>query len=112
MKDFIGKAKRTNYHCHKKFKKLTYFDQEKIATEFNQFFANVGSILAKQIAESKNTFESYLVKNSSIIFYKSVLINEFRDASLSLKRNKSPGYAKVFLWIYQKPLILLTIHHS
>ena len=96
-KILLGRLKRTNYHCHKKLKKLTYFDQEKIATEFNQSFANVGSILAKQIAESKNTFESYLVKNSFIIFYKSVLINEFRDASLSLKLNKSPGYAKVFL---------------
>ena len=34
------------------------FDQEKIATEFNRFFANVGSTLAKQIPESENSFES------------------------------------------------------
>ena len=30
-------------------------NQEKIATEFNRFFANFGPILAKQIAENKNT---------------------------------------------------------
>ena len=36
-----------------------------MAPEFNQFFANAGLILAKQIPESENTFESYLFKTSA-----------------------------------------------
>ena len=36
-------------------------------TEFDRFFANVGLILAKQIPERKNTFESYLVKDRMIV---------------------------------------------
>ena len=74
-----------------KVKKSDIFDQEKIAAEFNRFFAKVAPILAKQIPESENTFESYLVKTSTTMQHKSVLINELRDAFFSLKLNKSPG---------------------
>ena len=76
-----------------KVKKSDIFDQEKIAAEFNRFFAKVAPILAKQIPESENTFESYLVKTSTTMQHKSVLINELRDAFFSLKLNKSPGNA-------------------
>ena len=48
-------------------------------------------MLAKQIPESKNTFESYPVKTSAKMQHKSVSINELRDAFFSLKLNKSPG---------------------
>ena len=64
MKYLIGKAKMNKLSLLQKIRvKKTYiFDQEKIATELNRFFANVGPMLAKQIPESKNTFESCLVK--------------------------------------------------
>ena len=56
-----------------------------MAPEFNQFFANAGLILAKQIPESENTFESYLFKTSATMQHKLVSINELRDAFFSLK---------------------------
>ena len=79
-------------------KKAGIFEQEKIATEFNRFFANIGPILAKQIPENVNTFESYLVKTSD----KSVSINELRDVFISLKLNKSPGYDEIIFNIIKK----------
>ena len=84
MKDPLGRLKWTNHRCHKKLKlkKTDIFDQEKIATEFNWFFANVGPILAKQVPESENTFESYLVNSSATTQHKSVSINELRDSFL------------------------------
>ena len=42
-------------------KKTDMFDQEKIVTEFNWFFANVSPMLTKQILESKK----YIWKSSS-----------------------------------------------
>ena len=61
-----------------KVKKTDILDQGKIATEFNQFFPNVGRKLAKQIPECKNTFRSHLLKTSAIMKSKSVSINELR----------------------------------
>ena len=97
MKDLIGKAKMNKSSLPQKIrvKKTDIFDQEKIATEFNRFFGNVGPMLAKQIPESKNTFGSYLVKTSATVQHKSVWINELSDAFFSLKLNKSPGYAYI-----------------
>ena len=83
-------------------KKAGIFEQEKIATEFNRFFANIGPILAKQIPGNENTFESYLVKTSAIKQHKSVSINELRDVFISLKLNKSPGYDEISFNIIKK----------
>ena len=60
MKDLIGKAKMNKSSLPQKFrvKKTDIFDQVKIATEFNRFFANVGPMLA---------FGSYLVKTSATV---------------------------------------------
>ena len=65
MKDLIGKAKMNKSSLATmpqriRVKKTDIFDQKKISTEFNRFFAHVGPMLAKQILESKNTFESVL----------------------------------------------------
>ena len=67
MKVLIGKTKMNKSSLSQKIRvKITdIFDQEKIAVEFNRFFANVGPILAEQVPESENTFESYLVKTST-----------------------------------------------
>ena len=92
MKDLTGKAKTNKSSLPQKIrvKKTDIFDQEKIATEFNQFFANVGPILSNLFLESENTFESYLVKTSATLQHKSVSINESRDAFFYLTLNKSP----------------------
>ena len=92
MKDLIGKAemnKSSQPQKTKVKKKTDIFDKEKIVTEFNRFFANIGPMLTKQIPESKNTFESYLVKTSATMQHKSVSINELRGAFSSFKLNKS-----------------------
>ena len=65
------------------------------ANTATRFFANVGPILVKEITESKNKFESYLVKTSAIMQHKLVLINELRDVFFSLKLNKSPGHDEI-----------------
>ena len=47
MKDLVGKAKMNKSSLPQKIrvkKKTDIFDQEKIVTEFNRFFANVGPI--------------------------------------------------------------------
>ena len=75
MKDLTGKAKTNKSSLPQKLR-VEKTDQGKIATEFNQFFANVGPILSNQFLESENTFESYLVKTSATLQHKSVSINE------------------------------------
>ena len=104
MKDLIGKAKMNKSLFLQKIrvKKLVYLTKKKKAIEFNRFFANVGPILAEQIPESENTFESYLVKTSATMQHKSVSINELRDAFFSLKRNKSPWYDEISFNVVQK----------
>ena len=104
MKDLIRKAKMNKSLLPQKIrvKKTDMFEQEKITTEFNGFFANVDPIRAKQIPESENALESYLVKTSATMQHKSVLINELRDAFLSLKLNKSPGYDEISFNVVRK----------
>ena len=62
MKDLIGKAKMNKSQLPQKIrvKKADIFEQEKIATEFNRFFANIGPMLAKP---SRN--QKYIWKLSS-----------------------------------------------
>ena len=85
-------------------KKTDIFDLEKIATEFNRFVANIGPMVAKQIPERKNAFESYLVKTFATMQHKSVSINELRDAFFPLKLNKSPGYYEISFNVVKKCL--------
>ena len=104
MKDLIRKAKMNKSLLPQKIavKKTDMFEQEKITTELNGFFANIGPILAKQIPESVNALESYVVETSTTMQHKSVLINELRDAFFSLQLNKSPGYDKISFNLVKK----------
>ena len=91
IKVLIGKTKMNKSSLSQKIRvKISdIFDQEKIAIEFNRFFAHVGPILAEQIPESKSTFESYLVKTSTTMQHKSVSINKLRDTFFPFKLNKN-----------------------
>ena len=91
----------TNRRCLKKslLRKLTYFDQKKVGTELNQFFANISPKLAKQ---SKNAFESYSDKIYVTTQHKSVSINDLKDAFFSLKLNKTPEYDAISFNIINK----------
>ena len=104
MKDLIGKAKTNKSLLQQKIrvKKTDIFDKEKIAKKSNRFFANVGRMLAKQITESENTFESYLLKISATMQHKLVSINELKDAFFSLKLYKSPWYDKISFNVVRK----------
>ena len=59
-------------------------------------------MVEKQIPDSKNTFESYLVKTSAKMQHKPVSINELRDVFFSLKLKKSPGYHEVSVNVAKK----------
>ena len=63
----LGRQRWIDHCCQKKseLKKTDIFDLKKIETEFYWFFTNVDPILANQIPESKNTFESCLVKTAA-----------------------------------------------
>ena len=104
MKYLLGKAKINKSSLPQKIRVKTtnIFDQENIVTKFNRFFGNVGPMLAKQIPESKNTFESYLFKTSATMQHNSVSINELRDAFFSLKLSKSPGYDEINFNVVKK----------
>ena len=56
-----------------------------IADAFNNFFTNIGQKLASQIPKSSKTFETYINKVDVIIDSKPLSINEWKDASVSLK---------------------------
>ena len=79
-------------------------------TEFNRFFANAGAMQAKQIPESKNAFESYLVIISAIMQHKPVSINELRDAFFSLYCNNSQGYDEISFNVIKKGFSELCKH--
>ena len=89
MKELIGKAKMNKSSLPQKIriKNTDIFDQEKISTEFNRFFANAGPMLAKQIPEMQ---------------HKSVSVNELRDVFFSLKLNISPGYDEISFNVVKK----------
>ena len=94
MKDLTGEAKMNKPSLLQKqqSEKTDTFDQQKIATKFSQFFANVDPLLANEILESENTSESYLVKTSAIMQHKLASTNELKDAFFSLELNESPRY--------------------
>ena len=105
MKDLIGKAKMNKSSLATipqriRVKKLTYLTKKKYRQ--NLIESCVGPMLAKQILESKNTFESYLVKTCATMQHKSVSINELSDAFVCLKLNKSPGYDEISFNVVKK----------
>ena len=65
-----------------------------IAEEFNNFFANVGSNLAKKVPNSSNSFTTFLNQTHSIVKKKSLSIHELKDAFFSLK-------TKMTIWRYK-----------
>ncbi|XP_051941777.1 uncharacterized protein LOC127614482 [Hippocampus zosterae] len=62
-----------------------------IATEFNEYFVNIGSNLAKQIPDPTNLFEidRYVEKNSSTMFLTAVKQEEVSNIIKTFKNKKS-----------------------
>ena len=65
--------------------------ENKIANEFNKYFADIGPSLAKNIPKPSIPFESFLKRVNTTLPSQSLSINELKDAFFSLKTNKSPG---------------------
>ena len=104
MKELIGKAEMNKSSLSQKVrvKKADIFDQKINSDKIQSIFANVGRMLAKKIPESENTFENYLVKTTSTMQHKSILINELRDAFFTLNLNKSLGYDEISFNVVKK----------
>ena len=94
MKEIMGKI-----HQHKKSKipRKRFVDKKHITLEteivkkFNEFFAEIGSSLARKIPTPSKPFESFLKKPSTALPEKCLTINELKVAFLSLKMKKSTG---------------------
>ena len=73
-----------------------FTDSKQIATEFNKFFANIGSSLANTIKHDGKDFNMYLKsKCSSTCFFKPTDESEILKIVSSLGSRKSPGYDKI-----------------
>ena len=63
-----------------------------VTSEIGNFFTNIGPELAEKLPTALRTFESFLNKIDIVMPADPVTINELKEASFSLKTNKSPGY--------------------
>ena len=71
-------------------------DQEKIANYFNKFFVNIGLKLNSMIPESQTKFDHYLNPHQTFMGEANLTDDEVKEALISLKDNKSPGYDNIF----------------
>ena len=69
--------------------------KEEMANEFNTFFTNIGTELAKNIPNASRPFESYIKKVDTTMPTDFLAINEVKEAFFSLKINKSPAYDEI-----------------
>ena len=65
-----------------------------IENEFNTFFTNIGSEMAKTIPNVSRPFESYIKKVEATMPTDSLTINEVKEAFFWLNINKRPGVMK------------------
>ena len=65
--------------------------EDEIANEFNQYFADIGPSLGKNIPDPSIPFESFLKRVNTTLPCQSLPINELQDAFFSLKTNRSSG---------------------
>ena len=82
MKELIGKTRKSEPHLPGK---LLINEQEvsgkvEIANEFNTFFTNIGSEMAKTIPNASRPFESYIKKVEATMPTDSLTINEVKGA--------------------------------
>ena len=87
MKELIGKTRKTGPHLKGKLliNEQEVSGKEEMANEFNSFFTNIGTELAKNIPNASRPFESYVKKADTIMPTDSLTINEVKLAFFSLK---------------------------
>ena len=72
-------------------------DQGKMANCFNKSFVDIGPKLASMIPESQTKFDQYLNPHQTLMGKANLTDDEIKEASRSLKPNKSPGYDNISL---------------
>ena len=97
IKTAIGKTKLKSSNFPRKMliNNTDFFDEDIIATSFNNYFVNVGPDLSKNIPKEAKCFTEYLNqsdKNKNILLETELTLNEFKKAFGSLKSNKANGY--------------------
>ena len=97
IKEVIGKEKIQQQNFPQKIcignKEIT--DLKTIAEKFNKFFTEIGPNLAKDIDPSSVTFDNYLKNLKANQPEHNLTLNELKDAFISFKLNKSPGYDEI-----------------
>ena len=97
MKEVIGKTKLHHNAFPKRLiiDNIEIHEKKSIAEKLNEFFVNIGPKLASAIPRNDISFESYVPKTESILTDFRLTEEEFKEAFLSLKRNKSPGFDNI-----------------
>ena len=71
-------------------------DPEEIANAFNNHFADIGPSLARNISQSKSSYQKYLKDpNLNSLFFNPTTSAEIENIALSFKNNKSPGLDEI-----------------
>ena len=98
MKEIIGTAKqskKSNFPQKLKIGNKIKTGEDEIANEFNKYFADIGSCLAKNIPDPSMPFKSFLRRVNTTLPSQSLSITELKNAFFSLKTNKSSGADKI-----------------
>ena len=97
MKEIIGNKRVTNDPLPNfiTMKKREIFDKKEFSETFNNYFVNIGPILAASILESKATFQNYIHYDGPCLSTINLTDLELENAFASLKTNKSSGYDDV-----------------
>lgn len=74
---------------------MTFFTEKEIATEFNNFFTNIGPNLAKKVKKARKKYVDYLNKNNERLRYHPLNMEDLDIAIKTIKKHKSPGYDEV-----------------
>ena len=107
MKEILGKCTKRSSTLPTKItvNKTDIFDAAKVADEFNKFFTNIGTDLAKKISNASKPFDSYITKANISVESHPLSINELKDAFFSFKINKIPGYDGVSFNVIKNVLV-------
>ena len=93
MKEIIGKAeqsKKSNFPRKLKIGNKIKTSEDKIANEFNKYFADIGSSLAKNVPNPSITLESILKRVNTTLPSQSRSINELTDAFFFSENKQKP----------------------
>ncbi|XP_065675816.1 uncharacterized protein LOC136092023 [Hydra vulgaris] len=97
MKEIIGKKyiKTNSLPDRIIINEIEHNDQNSIAEQFNNFFANIGPNMASKIQTANNSFENYFTDLNSELTFNGLSYEELENAKNSLKINKAPGIDEI-----------------